>query len=297
MGVLARWMVTHFQLQPVAPQQGIHFAATAIFVSTILSYVLFLRFIVGEGKRSLRLQNELELAHAIQRTLVPAVHLRTPCFEIYGSSQPSEKVGGDLVDSVELPNGDAIAYVADIAGHGLPASILMGRLKTAIRTALLDASGREPGTTLPLLLQRLNTVLPQVKEPQMYATFTGFRFGADGSVFCAMAASPPVLHWHAGEHVMSVTQEPQLPLGLLPVPSFDGFCMRVSAGDLLVVATDGVLEVRSGDEDEFGVDRLKEVIAQNQQDALEELSGKILKAVREYGQQFDDQTMLLVRCL
>jgi len=61
----------------------------------------------------------------------------------------------------------------------------------------------------------MNTLLPEVKEPQMYATFTGFRLGADGSVFYALAASPPILQWHAGRRTLSHTEEPQFPLGLL----------------------------------------------------------------------------------
>ena len=101
----------------------------------------------------MRIQNELELAHSIQRTLVPTLEIRTPRFEVYGISQPSEKVGGDLVDAISLSNGDLVAFLADVSGHGLPASILMGRVKTAARTALLDACDREPAETLPGLAQ------------------------------------------------------------------------------------------------------------------------------------------------
>ena len=90
-------------------------------------------------------------------------------------------MGGDLVDAVLLPNGDMIAYVADIAGHGLSAGILMGMLKTAARTALLDAGVGHPSATLPLLLEKLNRVLPDVKEPQMYATITAFRLNTEGA--------------------------------------------------------------------------------------------------------------------
>ena len=183
---LANWMTRRFDLKPVPSELGIHFAATATMSASILSYAFFVVYIRREGKESFRMRNELELAHGIQKTLVPPVGLRTLCFEIYGISHPSEKVGGDIVDAIYLPSGDAIAYVADIAGHGLPAGILMGMLKTATRTALLDAEGREPHGTLPVLLDRLNSVLPEVKEPHMYATFTGFRLGADGSdVLCA----------------------------------------------------------------------------------------------------------------
>jgi serine phosphatase RsbU (regulator of sigma subunit) len=223
--------------------------------------------------------------------------LRTACFEINGISKPSEKVGGDLVDAVCLPNGDAIAYLADIAGHGLQAGILMGMLKTAARTALLEAGDVEPARTLPRLLERLNRVLPEVKEPQMYATFTGFRLGADGSIYYALAASPPILHWHANRANLSHMEEEQFPLGLLPVPAFDGKSIEALPGDLLVVATDGILEVSDKNGEELGVERLKDVIAANTRASLPDLAGKILDAAQAFGKQLDDQTILIVRCL
>ena len=187
---IVNWMVHAFQLKPVPSDSGVKFAATAFLWTTILSYVSFASFIRREGQVTVRMANELALAHGIQATLVPPVTLRSACFDVYGISRPSEKVGGDLVDALSLSNGDVIAYLADIAGHGLQAGILMGMVKTATRTALLDAGERAPHRTLPLLLDRLNTVLPEVKEPQMYATFAGFRLNADGSVFYALAASP-----------------------------------------------------------------------------------------------------------
>ena len=131
----------------------------------------------------------------------------------------------------------------------------------------------------------------------MYATFTGFRLGADGSVFYALAASPPILHWHAAEQTSSHTDEPQFPLGLIPVSSFDGEALATAAGDLLVVATDGVLEVADKRGTEYGVERLKDVIAAHARMALPQLAEKILSSVRGFGKQFDDQTLLLVRRL
>ena len=86
---------------------------------------------------------------------------------------------------------------------------------------LLDAGEREPQQTLPVLLDRLNTVLPAVKEAHMYATFTGLRLGADGRVFYALAASPPLLQWHAEGQGLSNMEQAQFPLGLLPVPRFE----------------------------------------------------------------------------
>jgi hypothetical protein len=297
MAYVSNLLMRIFSPPPVRADVGIRFAATGTMALAVLSYVFFVAFIRSEGKEAFRLRNELDAAHGIQKTLVPPVSLRTTRFEIYGISKPSEKVGGDLVDTVALTNGDAIAYLADIAGHGLQAGILMGMLKTAARTALLEAGQLQPAHTLPLMLERLNSVLPEVKEPHMYATFTGFRLCADGSVYYALAASPPILHWHAGHMSLSHLEEEQFPLGLLPVPGFNGQSMQTAPGDLLVVATDGILEVSNKTEEEFGVDRLKTIIASNTRAPLADLAQAILTAAQAFGKQHDDQTILIVRCL
>lgn len=291
------WMGNAFNLHLVPTEQGIHFAATCMLLASIGSYVAFVTFIRTEGKRALSLQNELDLAHNIQRTLVPTLEIRTPRFELYGISQPSEKVGGDLVDAVTLPNGDLVAFLADVSGHGLPASILMGRVKTAARTALLDACINAPAETLPSLLNRLNTVLPQVKDPTSYVTFTGFRLCADGSVFCALAASPPIVQWHAAPQSISHCEEPQFPVGLFPVSQYDGFPLEAAPGDLFVVATDGILEVADKSGEEFGIERLNSIIAAGPREPLPQLASKILDAARRFGAQLDDQTILLARCI
>lgn len=285
----------HLPAVPATAALGIRINAIGMTVSIVLSYVFFIIFIRGEGKESFKIRNELELAHGIQKTLVPPFMLRTRRFEVYGISKPSEKVGGDLVDALALPNGDAIAYLGDIAGHGLQAGILMGMLKTATRTALLDAAERDPYTTLPVLLDRLNTVLPSVKEAHMYATFSAFRLCGDGAVHYALAASPPILHWHANELALSRLEEEQFPLGLLDVQGFSGERMQMEPGDIVVVATDGILEVCDKQGEEFGVERMERMIAEHAGSVLPELAEKILAAAGAFGKQVDDQTILLIR--
>ena len=295
--LISQQMGREFSLAPVPSEQGTHFAATCIIFVMIASYVFFIAYIRAEGKEAFRLHTELELAHGIQKTLVPPVVLRTAAFEVYGVSYPSHKVGGDLVDALLLPNGDLVAYVADIAGHGLPAGILMGMLKTAPRTVLLDAADGQPETTLPELMEKLNRILPEVKEPQMYATLTAFRLNADGSAWYAMAASPPVLHWSLQTQSAALVEEKQFPLGLLPVSGFSGERMMVAAGDVIVVATDGVLEVCDPKEQEYGVEPLKRIVEENGRGPLEQLAERILSSVRNFGKQSDDQTLLLIRRL
>ncbi len=297
MGHLARWMGVTFSLRAPSSDVGVRLAGGAILIVVIASYVLFINFFSAEGKETLKLRNELALAHGIQKTLVPPIALRTDRFEVYGVSQPSAQVGGDLVDAVLLPSGDIIAYVADIAGHGLSAGILMGMLKTAARTALLDATEGHPNTTLPILLEKLNAVLPQVKEPQMYATITAFRLNADGRAWYAMAASPPVLHWSGQRRDPRLLQENQFPLGLLPVSGFTGDAMELAADDLVVVATDGVLEVCNRQQEEFGIERVQKGIEAEARSSLPAVADRILRDARAFGPQVDDQTLLVIRRL
>ncbi len=295
---LAAWdgmLVQDLALRNVDGAAGTRVSAYTMMAAAIVSYVFFIMFIRAQGRETFKLRTELELAHGIQKTLVPPFTVRTAGFEVYGISMPSEKVGGDLVDALALPNGDAIAYLGDIAGHGLQAGILMGMLKTATRTALLDAGEREPESTLPVLFERLNTVLPNVKEPHMYATFSAFRLCGDGAVYYALAASPPILHWHANGLALSRLEEEQFPLGLLDVKGFGGERMQMEQGDVVVVATDGILEVSDKDSNEFGVERLEQAIAAHATAALPELAEKILEAAQAFGRQMDDQTILLIR--
>jgi serine phosphatase RsbU (regulator of sigma subunit) len=291
----AAWLVQTFHLSPVSPSAGMQFAAIAILIAVISSYSVLSTYMAITGKEVYRLKTELDLAHSIQKTLVPPVEKLTRCFEIYGVSEPSEKVGGDLVDVVELEGGDIVAYLADIAGHGLQAGILMGMLKTAARTALTDGAFQPGAAALSMLMQRLNVILPQVKEAHMYATFTALRLNADGETFYGMAASPPLLHWGAADHSMTHVEEEQFPLGLLPVAEFGARAFSMKAGDLVLVATDGILEVSSVHGVEFGAETLEAVVAANASLPLPELAAAILRAVRAYGKQFDDQTLLLVR--
>jgi len=285
----------HFHPPMVASSTGIHFAATSMMAAVLSSYICFVVYMRLTGHETFRLRTELDLAHSIQRTLVPQISRVTPCFEIFGVSMPSDKVGGDLVDVVELADGDTVAYLADIAGHGLQAGILMGMLKTAARMALLDGTRNQGGGTLSMLMERLNRVLPGVKEAHMYATFSALRLNLDGQAFYGLAASPPLLHWRAAQKDIVRIEEEQFPLALLPVAGFTASPLGMAPGDVVLIATDGISEVCSKTGVEFGTERLEALMTNHVGLPLGDLAAFSFEAVRNYGKQLDDQTLLLVR--
>jgi len=273
---------------------GVRTAAMAVLVLSMASCLFFLIFIQHEGRHSMRVQTELSLAHSIQQTLVPKITAEYPSLEIYGASVPSEKVGGDIVDMVSLPDGGLFAYVADIAGHGLSAGILMGMLKTSVRTQLLDQS------CPTVVFERLNRVLPTVKENHMYATCTALRLPATDSSGClaieyAIAAQPPILHYSSESQCVTRLGDEQLPIGLLPEASYRSHQLQVRQNDLLLIATDGILDAENRSGEAFGLTRLEDVLLRHHGSTLADIADSIHKTLRASYQQADDQSLLMVR--
>lgn len=268
--------------------------AVGSLVLSLLAGGLFLQFLRSEGRRAVRLQTELSLAHGIQKTLVPAIEKTLSGCEIYGVSIPSEKVGGDLVDVVELRAGETLAYVADIAGHGLPAGILMGMFKTAARTHLMDSP------RLPALLERLNEVLPQVKEPEMYATCAAILLTHTDSCFTveySSAGHPAILRVKRSSPQVQRLQEAQFPLGLVPKVAYTSRELRTEPGDLFMITTDGIVETVDSEGQPFGVERVETILLQNTSAPLFQIAQKLQTAVDSFGRRADDQTVLLLRIL
>jgi hypothetical protein len=275
------------------PEHGTRVATIACMVLSFSAYSFFMRFIENEGRGAVRMQTELAIARGIQQTLVPAIDVRYGSLEIYGISIPSAEVGGDLVDLVSLPDGSLFAYVADVSGHGLPAGILMGMIKTAVRTQLFDL----PSPTA--VFERLNEVLPAVKEPHMFATCTALRIHAGPNGACqveyAIAGQPAMLQLQASSAGVSRLADQQLPLGLLAGPPYPGHSVDLQPGDILLVATDGILEAADKSGDEFGLDRLEPILLDNQTEPLAVIGQRIHAALAASFTQDDDQSLLLVR--
>jgi hypothetical protein len=270
-------------------QAGVRNSAIAVLVLSMAACAFFLLFIEGEGSLSVRVQTELTLAHGIQQTLVPTIEKRWPRFEIYGISVPSDKVGGDIVDVVSLSDGSVFAYVADIAGHGLSAGILMGMVKTAVRTQLHDL----PSPVA--VFDRLNQVLPEVKESNMYATCTALRIHAM-EVEYAIAGQPAMLLASAAGSMSRLTDE-QLPIGLLPGASYQSQRVELQADDILLVATDGVLEAENKAGEEFGMEQLERLLVEHRNAPLAQIATQIRSTLQRSYRQADDQTLLLIRFL
>jgi serine phosphatase RsbU (regulator of sigma subunit) len=261
--------------------------------AAVAGYVILSVFAATQGLKHVRVRTELELAEKLQQTLAPPLAAGNARYEIYGRSAPSSQMGGDLLDAVD--EGGAIAcYVGDVAGHGIQAGVFMAMIKSAARTALL-----RPGS-LEGLLADLNRVLFEVKAGSpAYVTFACVRCRDSGpetgKVEYSLAGNGPILHYHARSKTVSQLAMEQFPLGMFANAGFQSGVAEVQPGDILALLTDGLPEVENRNKEQFGLDRIGEIVARNAEGSLAAMTGKLFAAARQHGQQTDDETMVLVR--
>ena len=259
-----------------------------VIVLVTLGYMLFFTFISKEGPKYVRLRTEIELAEGVQARLVPVVELTTAGLAIYGQSVPSNTVGGDLVDAVSI-DGSVTCYLADVSGHGIAAGVLMSMVKSAVRTSL---SRREP---MAGLIQRLNDVLIDLKEPAMYVTLACIRHDGGGRLEYALAGHPPMLIYRSSTHSIEQMKMEQLPVAMFRAVNFETAIVAFDPGDLLAVVSDGFLEITNDKDEEFGPERLEKFLLHNATEPLPRIAELLVAEAARFGTQQDDQTILLVR--
>jgi len=260
----------------------------AIMIAVIIGYTCFVYVSIAEFRRYFRVHAEMELATEIHRVLVPAIEMKIGDFEFYGRSIPSGEVGGDLIDVFES-GGNWMAYIADVSGHGVAPGVVMAMVKSAARMQL--SSGEKNVE----LLNRLNTVLYPIKKPEMFVTCAYLAWNREQLEF-SLAGHPAILHYRAVTKETFEVSCSNLPLGILDQQEFVRGSVQCQPGDVLLMLTDGLLEVANAKQEEFGLARVKEVFSAHGTKPMDAIFQAILDATKGFGQTTDDQSMLLVRC-
>jgi sigma-B regulation protein RsbU (phosphoserine phosphatase) len=253
-------------------------------------YVLFLLFFQWEGKRFFAAHTEIALATEIHRSLVPELSFQTSAFQFFGSSFPSGAVGGDLVDVV-VRNDTWLGYVADVSGHGVPAGVLMSMIKSAVRMRLACGGHQSE------LLDDLNSVLKPLLAPNMFVTFAYASWNGGPDLAFASAAHVPLLHYRASTGELEELMAADLPLGIVAGQRFASSKLRLESGDLLAIITDGFTEIFDSGDNEFGMERVKQILYASGTKDLRYISTEIRARALAHGEQRDDQTILLIRRL
>ena len=129
----------------------------------------------------------------------------------------------------------------------------------------------------------------------MYATLSAICLVPDGRVEYTLAGHPSILYYQASSRTVQALTFDQFPVGLLPVDAYISHALQVEEGDLLAIATDGILEAANAQQEEFGSDRIAALLTRMSGQDLASIRDSIVSAARAFGKQVDDQTILLIR--
>jgi hypothetical protein len=268
---------------------GVAFHGFLILVFVLFSYGWFGTFFRMEGKRYYSVHTEMQLASRIQEQLVPEVQLAVGEIEVYGASLPSGTVGGDLVDAVEV-RGGVCAYLADVAGHGVAAGVLMSMVKTAVRMHLRTNPQNNEG-----LLEAVNDTLAPLTDASAYLTFAYLSFEPGKPLTYSLAAHLPILHLQRRSGLFQQHSIENLPIGMFPDIAYSTATVDLEQGDILAVVTNGLTEVFNTKDRELGDDYISQILRVSAPRPLKEIAANILHFARNHGKATDDQTLLLLR--
>ncbi len=247
---------------------------------------------VAEGRgaraRSNRHASEQRDALRIQRALMPATLPVTERFEVVGAWQPAGTLGGDTYDAFQF-GADVIGLsIADIAGKGLPAALLMSSLQASVRAFALDASPPQAVCT------SVNRLLCGQMIAGRFATLVYLRLdAARGEICYANAGHNPPLLARADGRVEALRSTGTV-LGVFPDLEYAGARASLHIGDRLLLYTDGITEARSPDGEEFGEERLSEALARHRHLDGAGLHNAVIGEVRRFATAgFEDDATLL----
>ena len=239
-----------------------------------------------------RLEREMHLAAEIQRQILPKGAPVVSGFQLMGWYRPARQVGGDYYDLFEVQDGQIGMLVGDVSGKGMPAALMVSILHSALRL-LLDQT--EFG---PLLLERLNRHIVESSASNKFITMLLAELDPRTGVLNYLNAghNPGILLRASG--AVDLLEAGGVPLGLLPEARFQARTATLEPGDLVCIYSDGITEAENPDEEQFGMDRLIDLLRQERDRPLQEVMDSIPQAVGEFSQglpQGDDQTVVLLR--
>ena len=243
-----------------------------------------------------RKARELEMAAEVQRHLFPADGLNNDDVEIYGICLPAQGVGGDYYDYFQMDQRHVGLAIADVAGKGIAAALLMSTVQASLRCQF--NVGDKP---LPDVVFSINRLLQRSTNERSYATFflAEFDRATRHLTYVNAGHNPPILIRPCGS-------EPEFKLLTAGGPIIGAFVdqryeqeeVLLTSGDTLIIYTDGVTEAMSPTAVEFGEERLKSIVMESRTLGARQTAQYVIAKVLEWqghSSQYDDITLIVIK--
>ncbi len=256
-----------------------------------VQYLLtMMRHVANYKIRATRLEFYISEARKIQMSLLPTEFPNFYGFDIYGTSLPAEIVGGDVFDVIPISDTILGLAIADASGHGLPAALQVRDVFVGLRMGL------EKDMKIVRTMQKLNHVLSQAGKSHEFITMFYAELEDNGNLFyCNAGHHPPLFFGHEKVHELS---RGGLILGPYPKAKYERGFAFFDPGNVLVMYTDGITESTNPLGEEFGTNRIIELVKKNQKATSKEICDAIFKACDDFtdnAKAKDDRTVVVVK--
>jgi sigma-B regulation protein RsbU (phosphoserine phosphatase) len=239
-----------------------------------------------------RLEQELQLASEIQQRFQPTAPPVVPGYELQGISFPCYEIGGDYYDFIQRSDGRLVVTLGDVSGKGTAAALLMSSLHAAVHAQA--ASHNSLAETISAVNNYLADNTPTNRFVTLFYAELDPQTG--GLSFINAGHNPPLIVHHAG--TVENLAAGGLPLGIRQDAEYREGRTQLQPSDVLVIYSDGVSEATSPQGEEFGTDRLYEVVARNLDASAAGIRDRIEAALTKWAQGTpagDDITLVIVK--
>ncbi len=247
-----------------------------------------------EQENLAQLEHDSEQAAIIQRGILPGDAPDVPGVDLGGHNEPCRTIGGDYYDFFAYPDGRVGIVLADVAGKGISAAMLMSNLQARVQMLAEGVPPEDLGTLVSKLDRSLAAHCPQNRFITMF--FSVFNPATGDLTYVNAGHNPPLIVRGDG-HVDSLPPDGTV-LGMLPELGYDQKVVNLKPGDMLAIFSDGVTETENHDGAEFGEERLaatlKKYRDQPSLQAIQSIMGDVT-TFSENAPAIDDVTLVVVR--
>jgi len=243
-----------------------------------------------------RLQQDLAMAREIQRGLLPTGAREVPGLDLAAGYCSARELGGDFYDFLAYGEGQLAMVLGDVSGKGTAAALFGSLAIGIVREHVVDHPC-PPGEMLSMLNARLYN--PRLDSRFIATLFAVYDAGPRRLTLSNAGGPYPLL---VRDGAVQSVRVAGMPLGLFPDVRYDELTLELVPGDVVLFASDGILESENAKEEEFGCDRLWKVLASvSPHNTASEIAERILAATAEHSGDrdglpaSDDRTLVVLR--
>ena len=243
-----------------------------------------------ESQQKQKLDEQLAIAREIQQALLPTPEKNLPFVTARSLNLPCHEVGGDYFDYFDMDEGRLGFAVGDVAGKGMPAALLAAMLQGIFCAQTLL------NLPLPGMIANINCSLARRGTGNRFVTFFFGVLDAEGHCTYVNAGHNAPLLVRPDGSIAALT-EGGMVLGIFPAATYESGTVELEPGDHLVLFTDGLLEALNTAGEEFGEERVRDLLRQNSNASASTLLSRLqeeLDAFSAAAPQHDDITMMVL---